>query len=65
MYVARNGPVIMQTQAVTLPTGRESTALPLFYRIWRHAMIAFGLGLSGAWACLLGYGLIRLVGLAL
>ena len=33
---------------------------PIIHRIWPSATIAFGLGLSVAWACLLGYGLVRL-----
>ena len=30
-------------------------------RIWPSVVIAFGLALTGAWVCLLGYGLVRLV----
>jgi hypothetical protein len=33
--------------------------------IWPTATIAFGLGLTLAWACLLGYGLFSLVKLTL
>jgi hypothetical protein len=39
-------------------------AQPLFDRIWAPAMIALGLGLTAAWACLLGYGLVSLIALA-
>ena len=42
-----------------------STADPLFYRILPPAMIVFGLGLTAAWASLLGYGLVTLIMLAL
>jgi len=37
---------------------------PVFQRIWPRAIIAFGLGLTVAWTCLLGYALIFLIGRA-
>jgi len=39
-------------------------AQPLLQRIWPQAMIALGLGLTAAWTCLLGYGLVSLIALA-
>ena len=41
----------------------DSAVQPLFYRIWPPAIIALGLGLTAAWACLLGYGLVSLISL--
>jgi len=38
---------------------------PVIHRIWPAAIIAFGLGLTVVWVCLLGYGLVRLVEFAL
>jgi len=32
--------------------------------IWARAMVIIGLGLTAAWTCLLGYGLVKLVQLA-
>ena len=37
----------------------------LILRIWPSAMIALGLGLTVAWACLLGYGLVTLIRFAI
>ena len=57
----------MQAQtaiAVTADLLSVSAAQQLVYRIWIRALIAFGLALTSAWACLLGYGLIKLVKLA-
>ena len=34
---------------------------PIIHRIWPVAVIAFGLGLTAAWICLLGYGILKLV----
>ena len=34
---------------------------PVIHRIWPPLIIAFGLGLSVAWACLLGYGLVKFI----
>ena len=63
-----NGWTTMQMQttiaatalAPTADSFYASAADPLFSRIWPTAMIAFGLGLTATWACLLGYGLVRL-----
>jgi hypothetical protein len=33
--------------------------------IWPAAAIAFGLGLTAAWICFLGYGLVKLVDLVI
>jgi hypothetical protein len=57
----------VQTQTaveVTADLPSASTARLLFYPIWPRALIAFGLALTSAWTCLLGYGLIKLVELA-
>jgi hypothetical protein len=35
-----------------------------FHRVWPPAAIGFGLGLTAAWICLLGYGLVSLIALA-
>ena len=50
------------------PTADLSTVpapKPVIRRIWLSAMIVFGLGLSAAWTCLLGYGLFKIVVLAI
>ena len=38
---------------------------PPIRRMWAPVMIGFGLGLTGAWMSLLGYGLVTLMMLAL
>jgi hypothetical protein len=68
-----NGWTTMQMQtaiavsalAPTADSCSASAAGPLFHRIWPTAMIAFGLGLTATWACLLGYGLVKLIWLAI
>jgi hypothetical protein len=56
----------MQIQTAAAPaipaTLNDSTLY--FHQIWPPVVIAFGVGLSVAWASLLGYGLVELVGLA-
>jgi hypothetical protein len=63
---ADNSEVIMQIQTAAAPailaTVNDSTLY--FHQIWPPVVIALGLGLSAAWASLLGYGLIELVSLA-
>jgi hypothetical protein len=39
----------------------SAAAIPVIDRIWPIAVIAFGLGLTAAWVCLLGYGVVRLI----
>jgi hypothetical protein len=34
-------------------------------QIWPTAVLAFGLGLTAAWICFLGYGLVKLVELVI
>ena len=52
----------MQIQTATAADSLSAPAVqPLFYRIWPRAMIALGLGLTAAWTCLLGYGLVSLI----
>jgi hypothetical protein len=58
--------VIMQIQiavAPAVPAAVIDSAL-YFHQIWPPIVIASGLWLSVAWASLLGYGLVELVGLA-
>ena len=50
--------------APTADSRSTPAAQPLLDRIWPQAMIALGLGLTAAWACLLGYGLVSLIALA-
>ena len=52
----------MKIKTAIAPT--TPVAAPFFHRIWPSAMIAFGLGLSAAWAFFLAYGLVRLIALA-
>ena len=56
----------MQTQTAIAPISLTAPAAgTLFHQIWPPAVIACGLGLTGAWAGLLGYGLVSLIALAL
>ena len=41
------------------------TATPVIHRIWPVAVIAFGLGLTAAWMCLLGYVLVKIIEMAI
>ena len=41
------------------------TATPVIHRIWPVAVIAFGLALTAAWMCLLGYGLVKIIEMAI
>ncbi len=34
-------------------------------RIWPVAVIGFGLALTAAWMCLLGYGLVKIIEMAI
>jgi hypothetical protein len=56
--------VDMQTQTATAPTTAAATNSALIDRIWPAAIIIFGLGLTVAWAALLGYGLVSIINLA-
>jgi len=52
--------------AATAPAAKADSrstpaAQPLFDQIWPQAMVAFGLGLTAVWICLLGYGLVKLI----
>jgi hypothetical protein len=55
----------METQTAIAQTVLARVADPLIRRMWAPVMIGFGLGLTGAWMSLLGYGLITLMMLAL
>ena len=48
--------------AVNKPSALAAT--PVIQRIWPIAVIVIGLGLTAAWTCLLGYGVVRLIGFA-
>ena len=50
--------------APTADSRSTPAAQPLFDRIWPPAMVAFALGLTAVWICLLGSVLVRLVELA-
>ena len=43
----------------------EAAREPFSRRVWPTGVIAFGIGLTAAWMCLLGYGLVKLVELAI
>jgi hypothetical protein len=47
------------------PTAEARTSTPVIHRIWPVAVIAFGLGLTAVWMCLLGYGLIKIIEMAI
>jgi hypothetical protein len=53
------------TPAIAADSRFVPAAQPLFHRIWPPAMIALGLGLTAVWICLLGYGLVSLITLAI
>lgn len=38
---------------------------PVIHRIWPVAVIVFGLALTAAWMCLLGYALVKLIEMAI
>jgi hypothetical protein len=46
------------------PNSQHARKLPV-HQIWPTAVIAFGLGLTAAWICFLGYGLVKLVELVI
>ena len=48
--------------AVDKPSAPAAT--PVIQRIWPIAVIVIGLELTAAWTCLLGYGVVRLIGFA-
>jgi hypothetical protein len=50
------------TPTVDKPPAR--TATPAIHRIWPVAVIGFGLGLTAAWVCLLGYGFFKIIEMA-
>jgi hypothetical protein len=54
---------IQTAAAPAVPAAVDDSTL-YFHQIWPPVVIALGLGLSVAWASLLGYGLIELVSLA-
>jgi hypothetical protein len=66
LWASNNSEVIMQIQTAAAPAiaAAVNDSTLYFHQIWPPVVIAFGLGLSAAWASLLGYGLIELVGLA-
>ena len=41
------------------------THAPFVRRIWPQAVIVFGLGITAAWICLLGYGIVKLIEMAI
>jgi hypothetical protein len=40
-------------------------ATHVIHRIWPVAVIGFGLALTAAWMCLLGYGLVKIIEMAI
>jgi hypothetical protein len=40
-------------------------ATPFVHRIWPVAVVGFGLALTAAWLCLLGYELVKLLEMAI
>jgi hypothetical protein len=51
--------------APTAVLGSAPVANPLFNQIVPPAMMAFGLGFTAIWVCLVGYGLVKLIDLAI
>jgi hypothetical protein len=54
---------IQTAAAPAVPAAVDDSTL-YFHQIWPPVVIALGLGLSVAWASLLGYGFVELVSLA-
>jgi len=54
----------MQAQTTNAPAALVRADDNLLYRIFPHATVALGLGLTAAWMGLLGYGLVSLIALA-
>ena len=56
-----------------IPYGAAPTAdarsapirVPFVRRIWPQAVIAFGLVFTAAWICFLGYGIVKLIEMAI
>jgi hypothetical protein len=58
------------SEITVAPTADEHLALalapePVTHPFWPKAVITFGLVLTAAWMCFLGYGLVKLVELAI
>ena len=49
--------------AAAQSTPRAATRV--IHRIWPVAVIAFGLALTAAWMCLLGYALVKIIEMAI
>ena len=41
-----------------------SVTAPIIHRVWPVAVITFGIGLTAAWVCLLGFGVVKIIGFA-
>jgi hypothetical protein len=65
MLAPQPGPSMMRTKATTVELATQAPVAgePLrFQRISGAAFICCGLALTVAWTCLLGYGLVTLIG---
>jgi hypothetical protein len=51
------------TQKMSAPAAHSVPQAEPIHRIWPHAIISIGLGVTGAWVCILAYGFGRLLGL--
>jgi hypothetical protein len=60
-----NGEITMSdvTQSKSAVTPHSEPQAEPIHQIWPKAMVGIGLGVTAAWMCFLGYGLVRLVGL--
>ena len=62
----RSPSALAATAPAILAASRSAPAAqPLFHRIWPPAIIALGLGLTAAWICVLGYGLVSVITIAI
>jgi hypothetical protein len=57
--------VSVSTATSTADLGAAQAAAREPRHIWPRVIVAFGLALTVAWICLLGYGLVKLVELAI
>jgi hypothetical protein len=62
-FVSVHGEITMRdvTQKKSAPTPHSEPQAESIHQIWPQAVVGIGLGVTAAWMCFLGYGLVRLV----
>jgi hypothetical protein len=51
--------------APTADTHSAPAIMPVVHRIWPEVVIGFAFALTAAWICLLGYGIAKIIQLAI